>query len=265
MKKSIFALCAVLLMVSCKTEKKSLVLYYSQSGTTKIVAEEIQRQTGADICSYDVVQAYDGTYDETVSRCQSELSSGYIPDLVPLEADLSEYDVIFLGYPIWFGSYAQPVKALLASEKFEGKTIVPFCTFGSGGLQVSVRDLKTALPDAGIKDGYGVRTARVGASAVELNRFLIENGWKAGEIAALPEYSELVDVDEETSAIFDAACSDYIFPLGTPVKVGSRKVPGGTEYLFAAESQSADGQISTSKVYVTAMEGAKPEFTQVAR
>lgn len=265
MKKLLLALVAVLLMLSCDNEKKALVLYYSQTGTTKAVAEEIQRQTGADICSFDVVQAYDGTYDETIARCQNELGTGYIPELAPLDIDLSEYDVIFLGYPIWFGSYAQPVKALLAAEKFEGKTIVPFCTFGSGGLQVSVADLKASLPGAEIKPGYGVRTARSGSAAVELNRFLIENGWKAGEIEALPDYSEMVDVNEETIAIFDAACSDYIFPLGTPVSVGSRKAPGGMDYLYVAESQSPDGQVSQSKVYVTVKDGSKPEFTQVAR
>lgn len=265
MKSFLCALGAVLLMMSCSNEEKSLVLYYSQTGTTKAVAEEIQKQLGADICFFDVVQTYSGTYDETISRCQSELETGVVPELAPLDIDLSKYDVIFLGYPIWFGTYAQPVKALLASEKFEGKTIVPFCTFGSGGLQVSMSDLKAALPGAGIRNGYGVRTARIGSAAEELNRFLIENGWKAGEIEALPDYSESVAVDDETAAIFDAACSDYIFPLGTPVSVGSRKIPGGIDYIYVAESESADGQVSRSKVYVTALEGSRPEFTQVVR
>lgn len=243
---------------------KPLVLYYSQVGTTKAVAEEIAAQTGADIVAFDVTKPYDGTYDETIQRCLAERGAGIIPELKAPDCDLSQYDLIFLGYPIWFGTYAPPMKAMVASEKFAGKVIVPFCSFGSGGLLTSTADLKAALPDADIRDGYGVRTARVAAAAEELNRFLIENGWKEGEIDPLPDYSAQAPVTTEETAIFDQACSGYQFPLGTPVTAGSRKAPYGTDYLFTAESKGPDGQKSSSKIYVTVRDG-KAEFTQVAR
>lgn len=265
MRKLVLALGAIILMVACTNEKKALVLYYSQNGTTKAVAEEIQAQTGADICSFDVAQVYDGTFDETIARCLKEREDGYIPELVPLNVDLSKYDVIYLGYPIWFGTYAPPVKALLAAEKCAGKTIIPFCSFGSGGLAASIDDLKSAIPEADIKAGYGVRTARVASAAIELNRFLIENGWKEGQVEALPDYSEQAPVTEEEFAIFDAACSSYPYPMGTPVTAGTRKTPDGTDYLFVSESQSPEGQVSQSKVYVTVQDGKAPEFTQVVR
>lgn len=260
MKHFIPAVLALMLMLSCNNEKgpKALVLYYSQNGATKAVAEQIQAQTGADICAFDVAQAYDGNFEETIQRCLKERESGFVPDLLPLACDISKYDVIFLGYPIWFGTYAPPVKALLNSCSFEGKTVVPFCTFGSGGLQSSMADL--LLPGVDIRNGYGVRTARVGAAAEELNRFLIENGWKEGQIDPLPEFSEQQEVTEEETAVFNAACSDYQFPLGTPVTTASRSVPGGTEYLFIAQSESGMNQI-----YVLALEGKNPEFTQVLR
>ena len=243
---------------------KALVLYYSQAGTTKAVAEEIQAQTGADIMSFDVTEPYDGSYEETIQRCLAEREAGVTPELKPLDCDLSGYDLIFLGYPIWFGTYAPPVKALLASEKFAGKVIVPFCSFGSGGLLTSTADLKAALPDADIRDGYGVRTARVSHAAEELDRFLIENGWKEGEVEPLPDYSAQTPVTEGEAAIFDQACSGYQFPLGTPVTAASRKAPYGTDYLFTAESTDQDGNTSTSRIYVTLRDG-KAEFTQVAR
>lgn len=259
------ALAALLIMASCTKEKKTLILYYSQTGITKTVAEEFQAQTGADICSFDVEQAYLGTFDETIKRCLQEMENGIVPELKALDCNLSQYDTVYLGYPVWFGTYATPVKSLLSSIKFEGKTIIPFCTFGSGGLQSSVADLRNELPEVEILDGYGVRSARLAAISDEINRFLIENGLKEGEVEALPEYSEQSDVTEDDAAIFDAACSNYQFPLGTPVSVGSRKTSAGTDYLFTAQSSTPDGKTSQSTILITVKDGAAPEFTQVIR
>jgi hypothetical protein len=99
-----------------------------------------------------------------------------------LKKKIANYDIIFLGYPIWFGTYANPIITLVKEQDFAGKTIVPFCTFGSGGLNTSSDALKKALPKATIKKGYGVRTARVNAAAKELDRFLKENGYKKGSV-----------------------------------------------------------------------------------
>lgn len=266
MKKLIFALTGLMLMSACTTnQKKALILYYSQTGTTKAVAEEIQARTGADICSFDVVQVYDGTYDETIQRYLTEREAGFTPDLQPLACDLSQYDLIFLGYPIWFGTYATPVKALLRQQDFEGKTVVPFCTFGSGGLQSSSADLRSAIPLAEVREGYGVRFARLDAVPKEVDRFLIEKGWKEGELEPLPEYSDQKDVTPAEADIFHAACSGYKYPLGTPVTVGSRTTPEGTDYLFTAEGQTPDGQTTLSLIYITALPGQTPFFTQVVR
>lgn len=254
---------AAFAVASCAcNESKELVLYYSQTGTTKAVAEAIAAQTGADIVAFDVTDPYTGTFDETITRCMQEQSTGYVPELADLDVDLSQYDVIYLGYPIWFGTYAPPVKALLDKADLSGKTIVPFCTFGSGGLFESAADLKEALPKSDIREGYGIRTARIQSAPAEVSRFLINGGYVEGEADSLPDYSEQQRVTEEEAAIFDSACSSYQYPLGTPVTCGSRAVPEGTEYLFIAESNGA-----SSKVYVLAdrKDGGQPEFTLVVR
>lgn len=265
MKKVLIGILAIIAMTACSNEKKALVLYYSQTGTTKVVAEELQAQTGADICAFDVEEAYTGNFDETIQRCLKEKEDGFIPTLKTLDCDLTKYDVIYLGYPIWFGTYAPPVKALLKTADLSGKTIIPFASFGSGGLDSSSADLKAELTDSEIRNGYGVRTARVGSVAEEVNRFLIENGLKEGEIDPLPDYSEMAEVTEAEAGIFDQACSGYTFPLGTPVKVGSRQTPDGTDYVFTAVSTSPDGRSAESTIYVTAKEGKAPEFTVVVR
>ena len=266
MKKLLLSLMAMAAITSCQSQK-ALVLYYSESGTTKTVAEELKQQLGADIEAVEAVEPYSGNFQETIQRSQRERESGQSPAIKPLKSNLADYDVIFLGYPIWFGTYAMPIVTLVKEHDFAGKTIVPFCTFGSGGLNTSSDALSKALPKAKIVKGYGVRTARVAAAAKELDRFLKENGYKEGGVEKLPEYSAQQPVTEEERAIFDAACSNYQFPLGTPQTVGKRTTPDGTDYKYTVKGRGFNGAESTSTIYVTVGKGAdaKPEFTEVVR
>ena len=266
MKKALLLLTLMATITTGYAQKK-LVLYYSETGTTKTVAEELQKQLSADIESIEAVVPYPGNFQETIQRGQREMQSGEMPALKPLKKQIADYDIIFLGYPIWFGTYANPIITLVKEHDFAGKTIVPFCTFGSGGLNTSSDALKKALPKATVKAGYGVRTARVSAAPKEINRFLIENGYKKGNVKALPDYSEQQPVTEAEKQIFDAACSSYQFPLGIPQTVGKRDTEESTDYMFTVKSRGMNGADGTSIIYVTVGKenGAKPEFTQVVR
>ena len=245
--------------------QKTLVLYYSENGTTKTVAEELQKQLGADIEAVEAVEPYTGDFGATIQRGNKERESGNWPAIKPLQKKIAEYDVIFLGYPIWYGTYANPIVTLVKAENFAGKTIVPFCTFGSGGLNTSAADLEKALPKAKIQKGYGVRAARILKIEKELNRFLIENGYKKGSVEKLADYSEQKPVTAAEKALFDEACSSYQFPLGTPETVGKRATADGTDYKFSVKSRGMDGKEATSTIYVTVEKGAKAEFTEVVR
>ena len=252
--------------MTCQAQKK-LVLYYSETGTTKTVAEELQKQLQADIEAIEAVKPYSGNFQETMQRGQREMQSGETPELKALKSKIQDYDVIFLGYPIWFGTYAMPIATLVKDNDFAGKAIVPFCTFGSGGLNTSTDALKKALPKAKIQSGYGVRTARIAAAKKELDRFLKANGYKAGTVTPLPDYSPQQPVTEAEKAIFEAACSSYQFPLGTPSTVGKRQTPDGTDYQFTVKGRGPNGAESSSTIYVIVGNepGAQPEFTQVVR
>ena len=245
--------------------QKKLVLFYSESGSTKAVAEELQKQLAADVEAVEAVEPYTGDFGTTVQRSNQERQNGTLPAIKPLKKKIQDYDVIFLGYPIWGGTYALPMATLLKEQDFAGKTIVPFCTFGSGGLNTSTADLKKALPKAKIKQGYGVRAARIQKASKELNRFLIENGYKKGSVEKLGEYSEQKPVNDAEKALFDAACSNYQFPLGTPQTVGKRDTADGTDYKFSVTSRGMNGKEATSTIYVTVEKGGKPEFTEVVR
>lgn len=262
---------AVMVAIACvftacgskESGNKQLVLYYSQTGATKAVAETIQKMLDADMEAIELENPYTGSYAETIQRAGQERQSGNMPKLKPLTSDLSKYETIYLGFPIWYGTYALPIASLVKEYDFEGKKIVTFCTFGSGGLEPAMADLKNALPKAEIAEhGFGIRNARIAATEKELNRFLIERGYMEGSVEALPGYSEMRPVTEEEIQIFNAACGDYQFPLGTPVLVGKRGTSDGVDYIYEVESQGA-----TSTIYVTVgnEEGAKPEFTRVVR
>ena len=233
--KRILLLLALAAFVTTGFAQKKLVIYFSGTNTTKAVAEELQKQLGADIESIEAVNPYSGNMQETMQRAQREKE----PEIKPLKAE--KYD-------------------------FAGKTVVPFCTFGSGGLESSSANLVKALPKAKIQKGYGVRQARIKSAAKELDRFLKENGYKKGAVKPLPAYSAQQPVTDAEKAIFDAACSSYQFPLGTPQTFGKRTTDDSIDYEFKVKSQGfGGGGASTSTIYVTKEEGAKPEFTRVVR
>lgn len=244
---------------------KTLVLYYSQTGTTKQVADEIQRQLNADIDSIVPVESYGYDYDATIQRWLKEREDSVKVAIKPVQSDINDYDTIFIGFPIWGGTYASPVTTFLSDNSLEGKIVITFATFGSGGIEPATKDVEAMQPKAKVIEGYGVRNARISKSPAEINRFLIENGYKKGEIEKLPDYGVSEPVTPEEAEIFNQACGDYRFPLGTPVSVSKRVFDGITDYRFDVKSQSPDGKESSSVIYVTAIPGEKPEFTRVTR
>jgi flavodoxin len=266
----ILAAMATLLFSACGPKTpKVLVLYYSQTDHTRTVAQEIQKALGADIEEVLCVKPYDGTYQETVNRAGEERAKGIFPELEPIKADLSQYDIIFLGYPVWYGTISLPMAGLVERVDFAGKKLVPFCTFGSGGLQTSAAELAVKEPNATVLPGYGVRAARMDAVPAEVDYFLKSNGYIKGEFTPLEEFPEQEVVSEEQAALFDAAVGDYPMIQAKATMVACRPVPGGTEYKFTAENLPREGvpQFSPSEitVYVLVEDGKAPVFTQVVR
>ena len=263
--------------VSCGSKKetpkeeapKMLVLYYSQTGNTKAVAEEIANKLGADIEEITMVDPYDPDFQATIDRCKKDQEQGILPEILPVKADIANYDVIFLGFPVWFGTYAPPVTTFLNSADFNGKKIVPFCTFGSGGLESSVKDLAAAEPDAEILPGYGVRAARLEAMPQEVDNFLKANGFLEGEYVQLADFPVQHEASADEAAIFDAAVDGYPMIHAKAKTVASRDLPDGTEYLFTAVNLPREDKPNMStdeiQVYVTVEKDKAPVFTKVIR
>ena len=264
--------------VSCGSQKetpkeeapKVLVLYYSQTSNTKAVAEAIARQLNADMEEIVAVNPYDGDFQATIERCIKEREAGVIPEIQPVKANIADYDVIFLGYPVWFGTYAPPVTAFLNQADLSGKKVVPFCTFGSGGLESSAKELAAAEPGAELLPGYGVRAARMEAMPKEVDNFLKANGFLEGEFVKLEAFPAQHDVSEEETAVFDAAVDGYPMLHAKAKTVAARTLPEGMEYLFTAvdmprEKNPKMPPAGELQVYVTVVNGQAPVFTKVVR
>lgn len=253
-----------------KAAPKMLVLYYSQTSNTKGVAQEIATKLGADLEEIVPVELYDGDFQAAIERGKKELDEGVFPEIQPLKADVTQYDVIFLGYPIWFGTYAPPVITFLNQVDLSGKKLVPFCTFGSGGLESSVKDLAEAEPNAEILPGYGVRAARLEAMPKEIDQFLKAGGFIEGEYTKLDEFPEQHPVTEEETAVFNAAVGDYPMMHAQAKTVASRNIPDGVEYVFTAvdlprEDRPNMPPAGEMTVYVTVVGDEAPVFTRVIR
>ena len=267
----VIGMLAVVACNSKKTEKpRVLVLYYSQTSNTKQVAEEIATRVGADIEEVVPTNPYDGDFQATIERCMKERQEGVKAEIEPLKADISKYDVVFIGFPVWFGTYAPPIAALLESIDLTGKKVVPFCTFGSGGLESSVKDLAEKQSGAEILPGYGVRAARMKAVPEEIDQFLKAGGFVEGECVKLEDFGEAHEASEEEAAIFDAAVDGYPMIHAKAKTVASRALPNGMEYLFTAEDLPRENApqmppMGPMKVYVTVVEGEAPVFTRVVR
>ena len=109
---------------------KSVIVYYSYGGNTKEIAEMIHKNTGAEMAEIKTVTPYKGSYNSVVSQGQKEVNRGYMPEIMPLEIDINNYDKIFLGTPVWWYTFAPAVKTFLNNNDFNGKTICPFITNG---------------------------------------------------------------------------------------------------------------------------------------
>lgn len=249
---------------------KMLVVYYSQLGNTKAVAEEIAKKTGADIEAVEAVNPYDGDFDATIARCMQEREAGATVEINPVKANVADYDIIFVGAPVWFGVFAPPMLTYLTQVDLSGKKVVPFCTFGSGGLESSTADLLAKQPKAEVLPGYGIRQARMESMPKEVDQFLKAGGFIEGEYTPLPDFPEQHDVSKEESAIFDAAVDGYPMIHAKATKVAMRTIPEGTEYLFTAVDQPRKKNdkmppAGEMQVYVTVSEGTAPVFTKVIR
>ena len=143
------------------TGKKILVAYFSHSGNTREIATQIHEKVGGDIFEIKAVHSYPAEYNECVQVAKREQQNDERPELAAEVADMASYDVVFLGYPNWWGTMPMPCFTFLGKYDLSGKTVVPFCTHEGSRLGRSVGDITRLCPKATVLEGLAVRGSSV--------------------------------------------------------------------------------------------------------
>lgn len=126
-----------------------LVAYFSYSGTTRNVATALSEKTGGDLFEITPQDSYSNVYMES----NSEIRSNARPALTDTVENMEEYDIVFVGYPIWWDEAPAMIATFLAENDFSGKTIIPFCTSSSDDIGNSLHIFSELCPDAEIAEG----------------------------------------------------------------------------------------------------------------
>lgn len=134
----------------------TLIVYYSYSGTTKKLAEDIHAVAGGDIFALICEKAYSFHYNTAAKEARSEIQRGYCPKLLYSLQSIDEYSTIFIGSPNWFKTFAPPVLSFLRGYHFANKQIIPFCTHGGGGFGKIEEDILKECPQALLLPGFAV-------------------------------------------------------------------------------------------------------------
>lgn len=167
---------------SMENKGKALVVFFSHAGdnyavgnievgNTKIVADYISEITGAD--QFEIVtHKYDGmAYTPLINLAQEEARKGELPPYEGTDPDLSQYDTVFIGGPVWWGTYPQVMFTFFKNHEndLKGKTVIPFTTHEGSGLAHCVEDVKEAFPGANVTKGFSIygHDVRSGKNKVE--------------------------------------------------------------------------------------------------
>jgi len=154
--------------------KKILVAYFSHSGNTREIANQIHKIVGGDIFEIQAVKPYPDDYDAVVQQARQELDSGYKPALKTKMENIKSYDLVFIGYPNWCNTVPAPVKAFLSEYDFSGKTIAPFCTHEGSGLGRSAADISKLCPKSALLNGVAIRGSVVKTAQNKVSEWLRE-------------------------------------------------------------------------------------------
>ncbi len=142
------------------TASAGLVVYFSWSGNTESVALEIQNQTGADTFRLIPAEPYTDDYDELLDIAQEEQRNGARPAISGSIENFDSYEVVYLGYPNWWGDMPMILYSFLDDYDLFGKRIVPFVTSGGSGFSNTISTIKSMEPGADVLDGLSLGSSQ---------------------------------------------------------------------------------------------------------
>lgn len=219
------------------TTSASIVIDNSRFGTTEYVARMIQAETGGDLHLIQTVEQYPDDFQEVIAVNHEEMANGTLPKLTASSLELSEYDTVFLGYPIWATDAPQAILSFLDQYDLSGKTVIPFCThdgYGAGSSYSTVREASGATT----LEGLAIEAKDVPHAKATVSEWLDSIGISGGqdEPTVAGETAIKITIGDITldGVLFDTALAQEIkeqFPLTISMSgFGGREYYGGVDF-----------------------------------
>ena len=158
---------------------KALVVYFSWSGNTESVALEIAGQTGADVFELVPLEPYTDDYNTLLDVAQQEQRGQARPEISGSIGDIAQYDVVYVGFPIWWGDMPMILYTFFDTYDLSGKTVAPFCTSGGSGFSNTIRAMESLEPDARMLEGLHIGSSGAAAPADRVAGWLGQTGAEA--------------------------------------------------------------------------------------
>jgi len=137
-------------------DKKKLIVYFSHTGKTKEVANQIHLTLGGDLVEILPLTPYPSTDQAVREQSMKEMEAGIKPPLATRFESLDEYDTVFIGSPMWWNTVVPPMRTFLSSYDFSGKTLAPFIIHAGSELGGSMEDIAALCPKATLLDGLAI-------------------------------------------------------------------------------------------------------------
>lgn len=165
-------------------------------GNVEFIARTIQEETGADLFAIETVQTYPGTHDALLDFAAAEMAANARPELATQIDDLDQYDVIFLGYPIWNADLPMPMYSFLDDYDLSGKTIIPFSAHGGSGFAGTISTIASEEPRADVeRNGFTVSRNSVANAKNDIINWVRDLGYAQSQQPAQPAPAPDNDVD----------------------------------------------------------------------
>lgn len=151
---------------------KTLVVYFTRSGNTRVIAGTIHRALGTDLFEIQPARAYPEDYLQNVEQARQERDRGEEPPLSAKVDDIASYDTVFLGFPIWGETMPPVIRSFLRSHDLRGKTVRPFITHGGYGVGNSLSVLASHAPGACIEKPFVMEADQERRTLTQVNSWL---------------------------------------------------------------------------------------------
>lgn len=167
-------------------DKKSIVIYFShigenymsdgirniEKGNTEIIAEMIQDITNADLFKVEPIEEYPYNYNECCDIAKKELQNRERPKIKKTLESIEKYEVIYIGYPIWWGTMPMPLFTCLEGLNFENKIVKPFATHEGSRMGSSEKDIKAICKGADVLEGLAIQGSTVNSAKIKVEDWI---------------------------------------------------------------------------------------------